>query len=62
MRTLRFGTSQRNRSVAENPVTAFALYLNGILDKDAELNEATLPRVRMPNRNGFVPDSRPDVK
>jgi S-disulfanyl-L-cysteine oxidoreductase SoxD len=43
-------------------VTAFVLYLNGILDKDAELNEATLPHVKMPNRNGFVPDPRPDVK
>lgn len=42
-------------------VTAFVLYLNGILDKDAQLNETTLPRVKMPNRNGFVPDPRPDV-
>jgi S-disulfanyl-L-cysteine oxidoreductase SoxD len=42
-------------------VTAFVLYLNGILEKDAELNETTLPRVRMPNRNGFVSDPRPDV-
>lgn len=42
-------------------VTAYVLYLNGILDKDAALDEATLPRVKMPNRNGFVPDPRPDV-
>jgi len=42
-------------------VTAFILYLNGILDKDAKLDESTLPRVKMPNRNGFVPDARPDV-
>ena len=42
-------------------VTAFVLYLNGMLDKEAELNETTLPRVIMPNRNGFVPDPRPDV-
>ena len=42
-------------------VTAFILYLNGIVDEKAELNEATLPRVKMPNRNGFVPDPRPDV-
>lgn len=42
-------------------VTAFVLYLNGILDKDAVLDETTLPRVKMPNRNGFVPDPRPDV-
>jgi hypothetical protein len=42
-------------------VTAFILYLNGIVEEKTELNEATLPRVKMPNRNGFVPDPRPDV-
>lgn len=42
-------------------LTAFVLYLNGILDKDAALDQTTLPRVKMPNRNGFVPDPRPDV-
>jgi len=42
-------------------VTAFILYLNGIVDEQAELNEATLPRVKMPNREGFVGDPRPDV-
>jgi cytochrome c len=42
-------------------LTAYLLYLNGIVNKNAELNERTLPRVRMPNRNGFVPDPRPDV-
>jgi hypothetical protein len=26
------------------------------------LNAKTLPKIRMPNRDGFVPDSRPDVK
>jgi|SRR5579862_9290925 len=43
-------------------VTAFILYLNGIVDEKAELNEKTLPRVRMPNRGGFVGDPRPDVE
>jgi S-disulfanyl-L-cysteine oxidoreductase SoxD len=52
------GTLTPNQTYA---VTAFVLYLNGILDKDAELDESTLPRVKMPNRNGFVPDPRPDV-
>lgn len=42
-------------------VTGFILYLNGIVDEKAELNETTLPRVKMPNRDGFVPDPRPDV-
>ena len=43
-------------------VTAYILYLNGILKEKEELNEHTLSKVRMPNRNGFVPDPRPDVK
>jgi cytochrome c len=42
-------------------VTAFILYLNGLVDEKAELNEKTLPKVRMPNRDGFVADPRPDV-
>jgi cytochrome c len=43
-------------------VTAYILYLNGIVQQTQELNEKTLPRVTMPNRDGFVPDSRPDIK
>lgn len=43
-------------------VTAYILYLNGIIRQDDEMNEKTLPKVRMPNRDGFVPDARPDVK
>lgn len=41
---------------------AFVLYMNGIVTETQELNEKTLPQVKMPNRDGFVPDSRPDVK
>ena len=43
-------------------VTAFVLFLNGVVAETAEFNEKTLPKVVMPNRNGFVPDRRPDVK
>lgn len=43
-------------------VTAYLLYLNGIIKQDTELNKHTLPKVKMPNRNGFVDGSRPDVK
>ena len=37
-------------------VTAWILFQNGLLDKDAVLDQATLPKVRMLHRNGFVPD------
>jgi S-disulfanyl-L-cysteine oxidoreductase SoxD len=42
-------------------LTAFILHMNGIVKENAELNEKTLPQIRMPNRDGFVPDPRPDV-
>ena len=42
-------------------VTAWILFQNGLLDKDAVLDRETLPGVRMLHRNGFVPDPRPDV-
>lgn len=35
-------------------VTAYLLYLNGIIDKDKIINANTLPKVKMPNRNGFI--------
>jgi S-disulfanyl-L-cysteine oxidoreductase SoxD len=43
-------------------VTAYLLAMNGIVSEALELNERTLPTVKMPNRDGFVPDPRPDVK
>jgi mono/diheme cytochrome c family protein len=43
-------------------VTAYLLAMNGIVSEYFELNERTLPQVRMPNFEGFVPDPRPDVK
>ena len=41
--------------------TAYVLLLNGIVGEQDVLNETTLPKVQMPNRNGFVADPRPDV-
>ena len=35
-------------------VTAYVLRLNSILDDGAMLDEITLPRVKMPNQDGFV--------
>ena len=39
-------------------VVAHILHLNGIISGDARLDAETLPSVRMPNRDGFVPDPR----
>lgn len=43
-------------------VVAYILHLNGIVGEQAVMNSKTLPRVRMPNRDGFVSDPRPDIK
>ncbi len=40
---------------------AWLLHQNGIIPADSILDAKTLPAVPMPNRNGFVPDPRPDV-
>ncbi len=40
-------------------VTAYVLYLNGIIGEDATLDRESLPKVEMPNRGGFVRDPRP---
>lgn len=42
-------------------VTAYLLFLNGILPENATLDAASLSRVEMPNRRGFTSDPRPDI-
>ena len=52
------------RSLTPNEVyamVAWILFRNGIIAEDAVLDARTLPTIRMPNREGFGPDLRPDV-
>jgi cytochrome c len=42
-------------------VVAYVLFLDGIVEENQELNRETLPKIQMPNRDGFVEDDRPDV-
>jgi mono/diheme cytochrome c family protein len=42
-------------------VVAYILNLNGIIGEDAVMDAGSLPNVKMPNREGFVADPRPDV-
>jgi cytochrome c len=42
-------------------VSVFILAEGNIIDKTAVLDARTLPRVQMPNRDGFVPDPRPEL-
>jgi cytochrome c len=43
-------------------VSAFVLNLNGLVEADATLDAKSLAAVKMPNRDKFVGDARPDVK
>jgi cytochrome c len=38
-------------------VTAHILGLNGIIPADGKLDQDTLPKIKMPNRDGFIPDA-----
>ena len=40
-------------------VAAYILHLNDIIPADAVMNAQTLPKVMMPNRDGFTPFPRP---
>jgi hypothetical protein len=41
--------------------TAYVLFLNGIVGEQDVIDQTTLRHVKMPNRNGFTADPRPDI-
>ena len=43
-------------------VTAWLLFRNQIIAANQVIDATTLPAIRMPNREGFVPDPRPEVE
>jgi len=43
-------------------LSAYLLNLNGLVPADAVMDQNSLPKVQMPNRDGFLVDDRPDVK
>jgi cytochrome c len=43
-------------------LSAYILHLNGLVPADAVMDAASLVKVQMPNRDGFIKDDRPDVK
>ena len=42
-------------------ITAYILAEGNIIDKTTVINAETLPKVQMPNRDGFIPDPRPEL-
>ena len=42
-------------------LVAYILDLNGVIGPNDVMDAKSLPKVKMPNRDGFVADPRPDV-
>jgi len=56
---------QAPKSLKDNEVYALTAYLlaeNGIISKDTVIDKSSLPKVKMPNLNGFICDNRIDTK
>jgi S-disulfanyl-L-cysteine oxidoreductase SoxD len=43
-------------------LVAWLLHQNGIIPEDVVVDARSLPGIQMPNRDGFVPDPRPDLQ
>lgn len=43
-------------------LSAYILNLNGLVKDDAVMDAKSLAAVQMPNKDGFMPDDRPDTK
>ena len=51
-------------SMKDNDIYAVVAYIlaeGGIISKDTVMNAKALANVKMPNRNGFISDPRPDI-
>jgi len=62
-RAMPFNAPQSLTADQAYAVSAYILFLNKIVPEDAVLDASSLPKVAMPNRDGFTsPDPRPDVR
>jgi len=43
-------------------LTAYLLFRNGIIGEDEVIDARTLPKIKMPNHDGFRPDPRPEPR
>jgi cytochrome c len=53
-RAMPYGAPLSLRDPAVYALTAYMLYLNGVIREDEVMNAETLPRVKMPNRDNFI--------
>lgn len=61
-RAMPFNAPQSLTADETYSVVAWLLFQNQIIEEDAVIDAQSLPKVRMPNRDGFIPDRRPDVR
>jgi cytochrome c len=54
-RAMPFDAPRSLRDEEVYAVTAFLLHLNGVIGEDAIVDAERLPKIEMPNRNGFTP-------
>ena len=60
-RAMPYGHAQSLTTNEVYGVTAYILYSSEIIDDDFILDQNTLAQVQMPNKDGFIKDTRPDV-
>ena len=61
-RTMPFQSPQSLTNDEVYAVTGYILNVNKLMDRDRPVNAETLKAVKMPNRDGFYLDDRPDTK
>ena len=61
-RAMPFNAPQSLTTDETYSVIAWLLFQNEVIAEDTVLDAETLPTVEMPNRHGFIPDARPDIR
>ena len=64
LHTPRYAVSRHQASLSADEIYAVSAYIlaeGKIIDKAAVLDAESLPKVDMPNRDGFIPDPRPEL-
>jgi S-disulfanyl-L-cysteine oxidoreductase SoxD len=60
-RSMPFAAPQSLKPDEVYAISAYLLFLNGIIGETDVMDPSSLPKVQMPNRRGFVRDPRPDL-
>lgn len=61
-RAMPFGNAQSLSPDETYAITAFLLWMNGIVDEDFVVSNETIGDIEMPNAGNFVDDPRPDAQ